>query len=428
MKESVTKENVTCPFCGCLCDNLKVKVEDGEIIDVKNVCAMGRSKFLNHGEEKIDSPKLRKDGELVDVSYEEAVQEAVNILNDSKFPLIYGLSSTGVDAQRKAVELAEKIGATIDNTASFCHGPSILAIQTSGAQEASLGEIRNRADLIVFWGCNPAEAHVLHPVRYSVAPEGMYISGKSEREIINVDVRETTTSKLSDVFLRIEPGKDYELFSALNASLRGYDTGDVAGVSSKEIKKLVEKMKNSDFGVIFFGLGLTLSSGTHVNIEGALDLVRELNEYTKFAINPMRGHFNVTGANAVMSWTTGYPFGVNFSRGYPVYGPGEYTAIDVLAREESDSALIIASDPGAHFPASASGYLEDIPTILIDPKKNATTPFADVVIPSATVGIDCRGTAYRMDKVPLELDKIIDSDFWPDRKILGEMTQKVEGS
>ncbi|KXA95049.1 formylmethanofuran dehydrogenase [candidate division MSBL1 archaeon SCGC-AAA259E19] len=424
----ILKENVTCMFCGCLCDDLKVKVEDGEITDVKNACVNGRSKILNYSGEKIDKPKLRKDGELVDVSFEEAIQKAVDILTNSKFPLIYGLSSTEADAQRRAVELAEKVGGTIDNTASFCHGPSILAIQASGAQEATLGEVRNRADLLIFWGCNPAEAHIRHPTRYSITPEGMYIPGRSDREIVNVDVRETKTSKMSDIFLKVEPGKDYELLSALRASIKGYEVGGVGGVTSEEIKRLANKMKNCDFGVIFFGLGLTLSAGIHVNIQGALDLVRDLNDHTKFVINPMRGHFNVTGANAVMTWTTGYPFAVNYSRGYPVYGPGEYTAIDVLVRKECDSAMVIASDPCAHFPASASRYLADIPTVLIDPKKNATTPFADVVIPSATAGIECGGTAYRMDGVPLELDKIIDSNLPPDREILERIIQKLGGS
>lgn len=413
-------------FCGCLCDDLKVEVEDGEITNVKNVCLNGRSRIMNHEREKVESPKVRKDGELVDVSYEEAIREAVNIFDDSKFPLIYGLSSTGVDAQRKAVELAEKVGGSVDNTSSVCHGPSILAIQTSGAQEATLGEIRNRSDLIVFWGCNPAEAHMRHPTRYSITPGGMYVEGRSDREIIHVDVRETNTSKMADSFLRVEPGKDYELLSALRASLKGYDMDDTAGVSSEQIEELVEKMKNSEFGVIFFGLGLTLSPGTHVNLQAALDLVRDLNEHTKFAINPMRGHFNVAGANAVSSWTTGYPFGVNFSRGYPVYGPGEFTAVDLLVRDEADAAMIVASDPGAHFPASAASRLKDIPTISVDPKKNATTPFADVVLPSATVGIECRGTAYRMDGVPIELDKIIDSDLMSDEEIIDEIIQKVE--
>ena len=46
----------------------------------------------------------------------------------------------------------------------------------------------------------------------------------------------------------------------------------------------------------------------------------------------MRGHGNVTGGDVIMRWTTGYPFGVSLSRGYPRFNPGEYTTADTLAK------------------------------------------------------------------------------------------------
>ena len=59
----------------------------------------------------------------------------------------------------------------------------------------------------------------------------------------------------------------------------------------------------------------------------------------------MRGHGNVTGADVVMRWSTGYPFGVNLSRGYPRFSPGEFSTIDVLVRGDNDAALILDRDP-----------------------------------------------------------------------------------
>ena len=158
----------------------------------------------------------------------------------------------------------------------------------------------------------------------------------------------------------------------------------------------------------------------------ALRLVRDLNDHTKFSIIPMRGHYNVAGANDVMTWCTGYPYAVNFSKSYPVYNPGEFSAVDVLARGECDTALIIASDPVAHFPAQASEHLVRIPTIVIDPKINLTSLIAKIVIPSAIAGIECDGTAYRMDGVPLRLKKVIDSEFLPDREILKKIIERVK--
>lgn len=421
----VTYGNVVCPFCGCLCDDLEVRVEDGGIKEVKNACVISRSKFLNHARDRL-KPQVKRNGELVHVPLGEALDRAAEILKDSYFPLIYGLSSTETDAQRLAIELAELIGGSIDNTASVCHGPTLLAAQGCGAVKCTLGEVKNRADLVIFWGCNPAEAHIRHPTRYSITPKGLFTQGgKKDRKVVHVDVRETRTSKMADLFIKVKPGQDYELLSALRASVKGHEVGDVAGVPSKTIKQMAEMMKSCKFGTILFGLGLTMSGGKHMNIDAALRLVRDLNEFTKFTIAPMRGHYNVSGANDVMLWTTGYPFAVNFARGYPVFGPGEFSAVDILARGECDAALILASDPIAHLPASASRHLAKIMTIVIDPKVNLTSLIAEVTIPSAMAGIECDGTAYRMDGIPIRLRKVIDSEFLPDREILHGIIERV---
>ena len=97
---------------------------------------------------------------------------------DSRAPLIWGLSRSSTAGQRAAVLLAEQIGATIDTTASVCHGPSIMAIQQVGESTCSLGEVRNRADLVIFWGADPAESHPRHFERYSVDAQGAVRSAR----------------------------------------------------------------------------------------------------------------------------------------------------------------------------------------------------------------------------------------------------------
>ena len=67
-------------------------------------------------------------------------------------------------------------------------------------------------------------------------------------------------------------------------------------------------------------------------------LTAELNAFTKFAAIPMRDYGNEAGADNVMSWLAGYPFGIDFTRGYPRSNPGEFTAVDLLVRKEADAA------------------------------------------------------------------------------------------
>jgi formylmethanofuran dehydrogenase subunit B len=184
-------------------------------------------------------------------------------------------------------------------------------------------------------------------------------------------------------------------------------------------------MKSCRFGVLFIGQGLTQSRGKQMNTSAAFMLVRDLYAHTKFAAIPMRGHGNVTGIDNVLSWQTGYPFGVNFSRGFPRFNPGEYTAVDLLARNEADAALIVASDPVANLPRVAAGRLAQIPTIVLDGHETETTKVAKVVFTTATAGIGAEGTIYRMDNVPLRLAAFLPSPYPSDEEVLGRIVARV---
>ncbi len=417
-------ENVVCPFCGCLCDDIVVEVEDNRITAAKKTCSNGRSLFL-HARTEATRPTV--DGK--EVEWPEAIDAAARILTDSASPLIYGLSSTASEAQRKAIALADLLGASIDSTSSVCHGPTTIGIQNQGEPTCTLGEIKHRADLVIFWGCNPAEAHIRHFARYSVSARGKLTpQGRRDRTVVVVDVRPTRSSRNADIFLQPRPGSDYEVLTALRALLKGerLEVTEVGGVSVAQLAELLERMKGCRFGVIFFGMGVTQTGGKHLNITELLALVAELNAYTRFTTMPMRGHGNVAGADCVLTWQTGYPFAVNFARGYPQYNPGEFTAVDMLARQEADAALIIASDPIAHFPKRAADHLRCIPTIVLDPEVNLTAREARVVLPTAIYGVSAAGTAYRMDNVPLPLKKVVDSPQPTDEQVLDWIIERVK--
>ncbi|MHA1637631.1 MAG: formylmethanofuran dehydrogenase subunit B [Candidatus Thorarchaeota archaeon] len=411
-------EDVPCTFCGCLCDDLVIEVSDNCIQSFKNGCAISKEKYLGHKENRRLEPQIKGSP----VSLKEAIARAAEIIASSRRLLVYGLSSTENDAHREAYKIAEFTRGVVDNTSSVCHGPTILGAQESGEACAMLAEVRHRSDLVIYWGSNPAAAHPRHIPRY-IRAEGEYISDPKEgRQIWLVDIRKTTTARMVDKFVRIEPGKDLEVLLALRAILRGHkiDVTEVGGVSFEQLEELASAMKSARYGVLFFGLGLTQSSGRHRNIDAAIRLIQDLNSYTKWNMMPMRGHYNVAGANKTSTWVTGYPYAVDYARGYPRYQPGEYSAVDMLARGEADALLNIASDPAAHFPRHAVEHIASIPVINIDPKINMTSRLAEVNIPAAIAGIECDGAATRMDGLPLYLRKLIDppEGVLPDREIL----------
>ncbi|ADP77777.1 formylmethanofuran dehydrogenase, subunit B [Methanothermus fervidus DSM 2088] len=421
-------KNVVCPFCGTLCDDIIVKVEGNEIVGTMNACRIGHNKFVHtEGATRYKKPLMKKNGKWVEISYEEAIEKTAEILAESKRPLLYGWSCTSCEAHSVGLELAEECGAVIDNTASVCHGPSILAVQDVGYPICTLGEVKNRADVVVYWGCNPMHAHPRHLSRHVFSRGFFRDRGRVDRTLIVVDPRKTDTAKLADIHLQVEYNRDYELIDAMRTMIQGHDIlyDEVAGVPKDLIEEAVETMKNAQFGILFFGMGLTHSRGKHRNIDTAIMMVEDLNDYAKFNLIPMRGHYNVTGFNQVAAWESGYPYCVDFSTDVPRYNPGETGANDLLQNKEADAMMVVASDPGAHFPQKAIERMAEIPLIAIEPHRTPTTELADIIIPPAIVGLEAEGSAYRMEGVPLRMKKVVDTDLPSDEEILKDILKKV---
>ncbi len=471
-----TIRNITCPICGTLCDDLEATIENNKITNIKNTCAISEAKFLSFSDPKHRNlkPLVRRDGELKEASLDEAVKKSAQILADAKYPILYGWSCTSCESIRIGIELAEEIGGVIDNTSTVCHGPSILSIQNVGIPTCTLGQIRHRADLIVYWASDPYSAHPRHMERYTAFSDGRFqesewehyvarlrgilgkkrfnraselvklkevqmpaISGNKlppqfetrKRKLVVVDVRKTRSAEFADFFIQVEPNHDFELLQALRLLVKDeeLEVNKVAGVPVELLEQIADTLISCNFGVFFFGVGLTMSSGKLHNIDAAIALTQDLNYRTKFVIMPMRGHFNVAGANIVSTWQTGYPFAVDFSQGFPRYNPGETSVVDILSRNEADAGLVVASDPVSNFPIEATKNLVKNPLIVIDPVVSPTTLMADVVFPSAFVGIEEEGTAYRMDRVPLPMKKLVEPPqaCLSDREILQRILSQV---
>jgi formylmethanofuran dehydrogenase subunit B len=422
-------ENATCTFCGCVCDDmiLTVDLDEKRITKAKNACILGRAWFAEHSEQHLPAATIA--GRPVPVP--EAVEEAARILVTARFPITYGLSDTTCEAQRQAVAISDLIRGNVDTTTSVCHGPSGIAFQGIGESTMTLGEVKNRADLVIYWGGNPAESHPRHFGRYAVTPKGMFTpNGKRDRTVVLVDVRRTPSAPAANIFVQIRPAKDFEVIWALRALVKGRTISpaieEETGVPLATLQDLVERMKSCRYGVLFFGMGLTMTRGRHFNSGAILALATDLNQYTHFVAKPVRGHGNVTGADNVVSWQTGFPFGVNFSRGFPRFNPGEFTTVDTLSRGDADAALIVASDPAANFPKAAIEHLGRIPVISLDPKETATSRLARVVFHTATYGINTTGTVYRMDDVPITLRKAFDSPLPTDEEVLTAIRTRVQ--
>jgi formylmethanofuran dehydrogenase subunit B len=293
-----------------------------------------------------------------------------------------------------------------------------------------LGEVKNRADFIVYWGGNPAECHPRHFTKYTLMQKSPFLPrGRKDRTMVLVDIRETKSVKASDVFLQVRPGKDFELITVLRAMIKDQPINQAlvaeTGLTIEQLQDFVARMKAAKYGVFFFGMGLSMTRGKHMNSAALLTLAAEMNAFTKFVAMPMRGHGNVTGADVIMRWQTGYPFGISFNRGYPRYNPGEFSTVDVLVRGDTDCAFIIGADPGATMPQPAIDHLAKVPTIVLDPHVTHTSKLARVHITTAPAGISAPGTAYRMDEIPLPLRPALKSPYPSDEEVVRRIKETL---
>jgi formylmethanofuran dehydrogenase subunit B len=289
-----------------------------------------------------------------------------------------------------------------------------LAVQDRGYPTCSLDQPKNYADLVFYWGCNPMHGHPRHMSRYGTFARGFFRErGRPDRTVVIVDPRKTDSAKLADIHIQPYPGTDYILISALRMILNGVEPQQdvIAGVPKEQLYELYDII------------------GKHRNIDNAITLVSDLNKHIKSVLMPMRGHYNVAGFNIVSAYETGYPYCVDFSKGYPTYNPGETSAVDALAKGHVDAMMNCASDPGHSFPNSALKTMAKIPVININPGITPTDVVSNIIIPSTYSGVEDSGTAYRMDCAPIRVKKVIEpqfEDMLTDKEILTKMIKCVK--
>jgi formylmethanofuran dehydrogenase subunit B len=408
---------IACTVCGCVCDDLRITLEGGRIARAEGACRLAEPWFLS--QDTLQPPVAHVEGQPA--SLQAALGRAANILRAARYPLIYGMSRSTTEGQRAAVALADRIGATIDTTASLCHAPSVMALQEAGESTCSLGEVKNRADLVIFWGSNPVESHPRHFERYAVLPQGQFVpQGRQGRTVVVADVRPTASAEAADLFVPVEPGRDFEALWTLRSLVRGVpvEATTSTGAPLTLLTELAGRMKSCRFGIVFFGLGLSMTGLGHRSVEALLLLVRDLNDHTRFYARRMRVQGDVTGADSVLAWQTGYPFSVNLARGYPRYNPGEFSAQDVLERGEADACLLLGSEGVVRFSPAAVAHLRRIPTITLDyPTVESAAP-PTVRFTTAVYGVHRSGTAYRMDEIPVPLRAFLPTAYPTDLEVL----------
>ncbi|MFO0890450.1 MAG: formylmethanofuran dehydrogenase subunit B [Isosphaeraceae bacterium] len=421
---------VVCLACGCLCDDLAVSMQGETVVAVENGCDAADTWFRGVAAGESGVPVAMVDE--CPATFEEAASRAGELLAEALAPVILGLGGSTNQTVAAAARLADRIGAVLDPWSGPLPAARASALARTGRVSATLGEVKNRADVVVFWGADPVQTHSRHWERYSVAPRGRFIpEGRAGRTVLVADERKTLTAEQADHFVPIDRAREFEILWTLRGVIRGIalNADRVRNATGMELEALAEiagVLRKARYGALFYSppRDWPSLSGVGAVFEAAHGLVRELNRHTRFVILGMGEPGNLPGAEAVLAWQTGFPGAIDFAEGHPASLPRVTTAVDLLKRFEADVALVV----GGSSLGSPSAVPSGIPVISIGRADSDEQASANVLVRchAAVTGLEEAGTALRADGVALPLRAVRRSRFPSEREWLEAIHQSVK--
>lgn len=399
---TATWRNVTCPFCGLLCDDLSVAHQDGRLRVLEGGCGRAEAGFGHPCEPA--TPLV--DGQAAEL--DAAVQRAAAILRAARLPL-YGGMGADVAGVRAVLELADRTGGVVDHMHGDGMIRNILAIQDAGWMVTTLTELANRADLLVFMGTDAVTHCPRFFERLIWHKESMFDLDTNRRQIVYLGQSlDSGPGHAPDgrapTVLACDPARLGEVAGVMRALLaeRPVQAPRVGGIAVTELQALVERMKKARYGVLLWSAGdLKLPHG-ELTVQTFCELVKDLNRLTRFSGLPLGGEDGATTFSQVCTWQTGFPLRVSFGSGHPVFDPWRFSTTHLLESGSADALMWISTFAAEPEPPAAG-----VPVIVLGrPGMTFAQPPA-VYIPVGTPGLDHAGQLFRMDSVvTLPLQKL----------------------
>ncbi|MGH7580287.1 MAG: hypothetical protein ACREM9_08955 [Gemmatimonadales bacterium] len=385
---------VTCLGCGCGCDDLTVGVRDGRIVEVSPPCPVAREWF---GDGTVPR-ETRVDGRPASV--EQAIETAAGLLGAARAPAVLIAPDLTTQAQRVVIAVADLLRAEVDGATSDPAAAGILVAQRRGRAAASLGEIRNRADVVLFWAVDPAERYPRYLERYAAATSSTHVR---QRTLLSVSVGADRGPAAAEISAEFAPGEEVDALAVIAATVRGRPLGDLTPRLQPAVA-IGERLAKGRYVAIVHDAEPGRETRDGGRTEGLVALAQILNGSTRAALSSLRAGGNRSGAEAALTWQTGYPMRVSFRGGAPAFLP-DGSGLMRARPGEADAVLVagsVAALGGQRLP------FDQVPTVVIGPGAS-DAPGARVAIDTGVAGIHEPGTGYRMDDVPLPLTPVLET-------------------
>lgn len=305
--QPVETKRTYCRICMVHC-GLLVDVAGDQIVKVRGdrdhpltrgyTCPKGRATGqVHHLPGAITHPMMRKDGALVPVSWDEALDDiaaklrtTIDAYGSHSIGMYFG-SGLGLDSAGYAMEEAfhRALGGPPKFSPITNDGTS--KVMAAGAIGGFFGlnpkTDYDNVEMLIYVGTNPMVSHAHNTGMFNPA---VWIRAAARRgEVWTIDPVFTETAKFSTRHIAAYPGKDYAILAwltreileggpfdpqqpingldELRAALEGYDrakAADIAGVTEQELDDLLAAVRRKGRVVVETGTGITMSAGCNM--------------------------------------------------------------------------------------------------------------------------------------------------------------------
>ncbi len=334
----VNKVKTTCSYCGVGCE-MNLLTMGNKVVGVEPadgpansglLCVKGKFgfSFINHPD-RLTTPLIKKNGEFVSVSWDEALDLVAAKLKETKElhgpDALAGLASARVTNEENYL-FQKMVRATfgtnnVDHCARLCHASTVAGLATtlgSGAMTNSIDEVLD-SDVIFVTGSNTTETHPVigTKIRQAKARGARIIVGEPRRIDLAAE---------ADIFLQITPGTNVALYNGMmnviiseglqdeafiKERTENYDdlaavianyppekVAEICGIDAEQLKAAARLYAKADKASIFYSMGVTQHSTGTSGVMGTSNLALLCGNLGKEScgVNPLRGQNNVQGA------------------------------------------------------------------------------------------------------------------------------------
>jgi formylmethanofuran dehydrogenase subunit B len=350
-------ESLICAGCTLLCDDVTT---EGSRFQPE--CALGAAWLADRSAPAGEAPAATVAGGPTD--RETALARAAQLLRGARRPLVHGFAAATIEDARAAVALADRLGAIVATAAPTQPWPGAPAFPLRGSSTATLGEIRDRSQLVIVWHEDPETTHprLLQRLGFGAGGSSPRVAGP--RTLVVVDDRDTATARRADLALDWPEDRDVEALA-----------------------ELFDRFDGVRHATIVYGGALATGAGGQRRELALHELVRRLSHGRHVVTLSLAGTAGIRSADDVLAWQTGYSGTVDLASGHPQLLT---TTEPLIEHELIDLALCVEDDPDG-----------GVPTIVLSHRAEAAD--AEVWIRTAPAGVAASGTLHRLDGVPLTL-------------------------